>query len=107
MVTFGKRQVGARSVAAPLIGVDGYAAGSIAVCGPANRFDAEAVEQFMPLIMEAARKISIQLGWNGVFPKGRTWRKNEDSNVQVAIYSGNSSSAYTRRRRADSTSPCA
>ena len=69
VATFGERQVGAGSVAAPLIGVDGYAIGSIAVCGPENRFDTEAVEQFIPLVVEAARKISIQLGWNGVFPK--------------------------------------
>jgi DNA-binding IclR family transcriptional regulator len=59
-------------VATLLIGVDGYAVGSIAFCGPANRFDAEAVEQFIPLVMEAACKISTQLGWNGFFPKGCT-----------------------------------
>jgi IclR family transcriptional regulator, acetate operon repressor len=56
----------------PLIGLDGYAVGSIAVCGPANRFDAGAVEQLMPLVTEAARTISVQLGWNGVFPKRPT-----------------------------------
>lgn len=69
IVTFGERQAGAGSIAAALIGVDGYAVGSIGVCGPINRFDADAVEQFSPLVMEAARNISTQLGWNGVLPK--------------------------------------
>jgi len=64
-VSFGERQSGAGSIAAPVIGFDGYAIGSICVCGPANRFGGESVERFIPLVKDAARKISIQLGWDG------------------------------------------
>jgi len=57
-VSCGERQSGAGSVAAPVIGVDGYAVGSISVCGPVDRFGEETVERMRPLVLEAARGIS-------------------------------------------------
>lgn len=57
-VSFGERQHGAGSVAAPVIGFDGYAAGSISVCGPVDRFDEETVERMRPLVLRAAQEIS-------------------------------------------------
>jgi DNA-binding IclR family transcriptional regulator len=67
-VSLGERQTGAASVAAPVFGVDGYAIGSLSVCGPVDRFDAETVERIRPLIRDAARQVSRELGW----ARGRT-----------------------------------
>ncbi|QYJ16589.1 Transcriptional regulator KdgR [Rubrobacter xylanophilus DSM 9941] len=61
-VSRGERQRGAGSVAAPVIGVDGYAVGSISVCGPVDRFGEETVERMRPLVRDAAREISGVLG---------------------------------------------
>lgn len=60
-VSLGERQHGAGSVAAPVLGVDGYAVGSISVCGPVDRFDEETVERMRPLVLGAAREISRAL----------------------------------------------
>lgn len=60
-VSLGERQHGAGSVAAPVLGVDGYAVGSISVCGPVDRFDGETVERMRPLVLGAAREISRAL----------------------------------------------
>lgn len=57
-VSHGERQRGAGSVAAPVIGGDGYAVGSISVCGPVDRFDEETVERMRPLVRNAACEIS-------------------------------------------------
>jgi DNA-binding IclR family transcriptional regulator len=45
-------------VAAPVLGVDGYAIGSISVCGPVDRFDGKTVESMRPLVLDAAHEIS-------------------------------------------------
>lgn len=60
-VSLGERQHGAGSVAAPVIGFDGYAVGSISVCGPVDRFDEETVERMRPLVLRSAREISRAL----------------------------------------------
>lgn len=60
--SFGERQSGTGSVAAPVFGIDGYARGSLSICGPVHRFDEAAVERFAPLVREAAREVSLQLG---------------------------------------------
>jgi IclR family transcriptional regulator, acetate operon repressor len=60
----GERQSGAGSVAAPVFRGDGRVVGSISVCGPLVRFDAAAVERFIPLVTSAAARISARLGWN-------------------------------------------
>lgn len=67
-VSYGERQVGAGSVAAPVLGIDRHAIGSISVCGPVDRFTSEVVEHIRPLVREAAREISLQVGWDGVLP---------------------------------------
>jgi DNA-binding IclR family transcriptional regulator len=64
-ISLGERQQGAGSVAAPVLGVDGYATGSISVCGPVDRFDAETVKRIRPLVREAAREISLRMRWDG------------------------------------------
>ncbi len=60
----GERQHGAGSVAAPVFGVDGYALGSISVCGPVDRFDEETVSRLVPLVRDAAHRISRKIGFN-------------------------------------------
>jgi len=57
-VSYGERQHGAGSVAAPVLGLDGHAVGSISVCGPVDRFDEDTVERLRPLVLGAAREIS-------------------------------------------------
>lgn len=64
-VSFGERQAGAASVAAPLLGTGGYAAGAISVCGPVDRFDEEVVARLRPRVLDAAREVSRGLGWEG------------------------------------------
>ncbi|HLU55667.1 MAG TPA: IclR family transcriptional regulator [Pseudonocardia sp.] len=66
----GERQSGAASVAAPVFGFDGTAVGAISVCGPADRVDDAARERFVPLLAEAADRISRALGWRGGLPTG-------------------------------------
>ncbi len=65
----GERQPGAASVAAPVLGYDGYALGSISVCGPIDRFTDEVIASLRPLVREAARGISLQMGWDGILPQ--------------------------------------
>lgn len=60
----GERQSGAGSVAAPVFGSDGRVVGSISVCGPLARFDAETVARDIPLVVASAARISAQLGWD-------------------------------------------
>jgi DNA-binding IclR family transcriptional regulator len=64
----GERQSGAASVAAPVFAFDGSVVGAISVCGPANRVDDAARERFVPLLCEAADRISRALGWRGGLP---------------------------------------
>jgi DNA-binding IclR family transcriptional regulator len=66
--SIGERQSGAASVAAPVFGFDGIAIGAISVCGPADRVDDAARERFVPLLAEAADRISRALGWRGGLP---------------------------------------
>lgn len=58
----GERQAGAGSVAAPVFSADGRVTGSISVCGPLARFDADAIDRYIPLVTEAAANISRKLG---------------------------------------------
>ncbi|MFE9959291.1 IclR family transcriptional regulator [Micromonospora sp. NPDC005299] len=63
--SLGERQAGAGSVAAPLLGLDGYSVGAISVCGPAERFGGDRSHQYQSLVSEAAQAISRKLGWGG------------------------------------------
>ncbi len=64
----GERQAGAGSVAAPVFGVDGAVQGAVSVCGPADRVGPGARERFVPLVVEAADRISRGMGWRGGLP---------------------------------------
>ena len=64
----GERQAGAGSVAAPVFGVDGSVQGAVSVCGPADRVGPAARERFVPLVVEAADRISRGMGWRGGLP---------------------------------------
>lgn len=64
-VSLGERQAGAASVAAAVHDATGQVHGSISVCGPVNRIDSAKIEQFGPLVVEAAENISRQLGYRG------------------------------------------
>ena len=60
-VSFGERQEGAGSVAAPVVGIDGEVVGAISACGPVARFTSEAVDGHARLVCEAGREISTAL----------------------------------------------
>ena len=60
--SFGERQPGAASVAAPLLGNDGHAVGAVSTCGPVDRFDEAAVERLLPLVRSAAHEASSRIG---------------------------------------------
>ena len=62
-ISQGERQSGAGSVAAPIFQGDNRVIGSISVCGPLARFDSAAVARYIPLVSEAAARISTRLGW--------------------------------------------
>jgi DNA-binding IclR family transcriptional regulator len=64
-VSRGERQPGAASVAAAIFGIDETAIGSISVCGPADRFDAEAAELVAPRVSSAAARITDGLALLG------------------------------------------
>jgi DNA-binding IclR family transcriptional regulator len=64
-VSLGERQSGAASVAAAIHDATGQVQGSISVCGPVNRIDSVKIDDFGPLVAEAARSISRQLGYRG------------------------------------------
>ena len=60
----GERLDGAGSVAAPILGHDGRPIAVISVCGPADRFRAEAPKA-AKLLLEATKRVSHQLGFRG------------------------------------------
>lgn len=57
-VSLGERQVGAGSVAAPLIGPDGEVHGAISVCGPEHRFSPDKIERYRELVRAATAEIA-------------------------------------------------
>ena len=61
-VSFGERDAGAGSVAAPVFDHDGVLRGVISVSGPLDRFSAE-VEQSSEALVDAARDVSRRLGY--------------------------------------------
>lgn len=64
-VSFGERQAGAGAVAAPVLGMDGYAIGSVSACGPVDRFETTTVETLSPLVQKAAEDVSKRMVWSG------------------------------------------
>lgn len=63
-VSYGERQDGAGSIAAPVFDHEGNAAAVVSVCGPVERFRAE-VDAIAPLLVDATRRLSRRLGWEG------------------------------------------
>jgi len=64
----GERQAGAGSVAAPVFGVDGAVQGAVSICGPADRVGPTVRALFVPLVVDAADRISRGMGWRGGLP---------------------------------------
>jgi len=63
-VSFGERQEGAGSVAAPVFDLENGPVAVISVCGPVERFRDEA-EDIAPLLLDATVQLSRRLGWEG------------------------------------------
>jgi IclR family transcriptional regulator, acetate operon repressor len=61
-VSKGERQRGAGAVASPLFNHRNDVVGAISVCGPAERFNNDFVQSLIPLVVSAARQISVRLG---------------------------------------------
>lgn len=62
VVTFEEVNPNVAAVAAPIFGFDNELVGSMAIAGPCNRFTEDIVETYIPLIREACRKVSKNLG---------------------------------------------
>ena len=61
----GELHIGLRSVAAPVFGVDGGVTYAICVVGMFRRINSPELEQATELLLEAARRISVELGYRG------------------------------------------
>jgi DNA-binding IclR family transcriptional regulator len=62
----GEREVDLHAIAAPVWGNHGELAAITGVQGPSPRFDREAMDTAVELLLEHAREISLELGWTGV-----------------------------------------
>ncbi|MFI6866046.1 IclR family transcriptional regulator [Nocardia sp. NPDC050406] len=63
-VSLGERQIGAASIAAPVLDHDGGVVAAISVCGPLSRFEPR-MKECLPLLQKAAGAVSAQLGYAG------------------------------------------
>ncbi len=61
----GEREPGLTAIAAPIRAARGELEAFVALQGPSERFDAEAVETAVPVLIEHAGDVSRELGWNG------------------------------------------
>jgi IclR family acetate operon transcriptional repressor len=61
--SFGERQAGAASIAAPIFDHTGRPSAAVSLCGPADRFKSE-IDECVPLLLAATRSISSRLGYN-------------------------------------------
>lgn len=57
-ISRGERESGAASVAAPVLGIEGTAIGSVSVCGPRDRLDVEVLAALAPDVREAAHAVT-------------------------------------------------
>jgi len=62
--SFGERQEGAASIAAPVFDHENETVAVISVCGPVERFRDE-VDAIAPVLLEATQELSRKLGWEG------------------------------------------
>ncbi len=61
-LSFGERQAGAGSVAAPVFDHNGRATAVVSVCGPIERFQSE-VDDVAVLLLDATRRLSARMGY--------------------------------------------
>ncbi|WP_460774852.1 IclR family transcriptional regulator [Nocardiopsis nanhaiensis] len=59
-----ENELGIRCVAAPVFTWDGEVAAALSVAGPESRMTDEALARFGPIVRDAAREASVQLGWS-------------------------------------------
>jgi DNA-binding IclR family transcriptional regulator len=59
-------ELGMRSVAAPIRNANGRVIAAIGLAGPMQRISDEALASFAPLVVDAARTISVRLGFNSL-----------------------------------------
>lgn len=62
-VSRGERQAGATSLACAIRQADGTVFGSMSLCGPSDRFDADRVDEFSRRVRDAAVAISREVGY--------------------------------------------
>lgn len=60
----GERESGAGAIAAPVFGADGRVIGAISTCGPIARYDAESIARYIPLVKDAAQRITSEIAGN-------------------------------------------
>ncbi|WP_040816547.1 IclR family transcriptional regulator [Nocardia concava] len=63
-VSLGERQIGAASIAAPVLDHDGGVVAAISVCGPLSRFEPH-IDDYVPMLLKASGALSTQLGYTG------------------------------------------
>ena len=63
--SFGERQAGAASLAAPVFDHTGSPAAVISLSGPADRFKDE-IDDCVPLLLAATARVSRRLGYNPI-----------------------------------------
>ncbi len=61
-VSFGERQAGAGSVAAPVFDHNGRVAAAVSVCGPIERFRSE-VDAIASILLASTRRVSARMGY--------------------------------------------
>ncbi len=72
-------QLGAKSVAAPIRDYSGEVIACIGIDGPIHRFDEEKIEYLIPLVMEYAEKISLEMGYSGRLAGGAAVHSTKNS----------------------------
>jgi DNA-binding IclR family transcriptional regulator len=60
----GEREPGLTAIAAPIRSARGELEAIVALQGPSTRFDADAVERALPLLLARANAVSRELGWH-------------------------------------------
>jgi IclR family acetate operon transcriptional repressor len=60
----GEREPGLTAIAAPVLSARGELEAIVALQGPSERFDGDAVDEALPLLLEHAASISRALGWD-------------------------------------------
>ncbi len=59
----GELEIGVRAIAAPIIQEDTQVVGSVAIVAPAERLEEQDRRRLLPLLLHAAREISLRLGY--------------------------------------------